>query len=81
MVKVVIHVGKGAKFEVKKVNMLAKIYAAETPVLEMGNTFRNKLNLLRVNKYNKLLSLDMRKSSFRTLKECFSNSGSVSDRA
>ena len=35
LVEVVLHVGKGAKFGVEKVNGCQNIYAAEVPVLEM----------------------------------------------
>ena len=41
LVDVVLHVGKGAKFETEKEN--GGQNAAETPVLEMGKILKNKL--------------------------------------
>ena len=48
LVEVVLHVGKGAKFGLEKVNS-AKIYA-ETPVLEVERILKNKLTPLRFKK-------------------------------
>ena len=43
LVEVVLHVGKGAKFGGEKVNG-GKVYAAETPVLKMGEILLNPLS-------------------------------------
>ena len=52
---VVLHVGKGDKFGIEKVNGGQK-YAAETLVLEMGRILKNNLSPLRVNYLRVILS-------------------------
>ena len=55
LIEVVLHVGKGDRFGIKKVNGDQK-YAAETLVLEMGRILKNNLSSLRVNYLRVILS-------------------------